>query len=173
VIVEAVWTADEQRQAKTVFQPGEEIRYMGEFFNNGSVTVEALLTWEVTGPCGTIDYYAGLQPMSSGRETWELPSTLPADTCGGIYLYRLSATYNGSTSTLAAPFTVLSSITPTPTQPATQTTLPPHSATPTRTPTPSRTPTSTVTGTLPASEGWRVYLPLLSKESMEQGFDQK
>ncbi|TAH52142.1 MAG: hypothetical protein EYC68_07535 [Chloroflexota bacterium] len=106
VTVTNVWTTDGNDQAKTVFNPGDSIKYYGGVNNSGSSDQTANFVWSRSGPCGSSTLWSGDLTTGSGTWNWSLPGSINTDDCAGTYTYQMSVTFNGSTSSKSTTFTV-------------------------------------------------------------------
>jgi hypothetical protein len=106
VTVSSVATKDGSGNAKTTFNRNESIRYLGYVYNSTGASQTAYFAWSVIGPCGSITAWSGNLNTGAGSWGWNLPSTIPSSACAGTYIYRLSVTYNGATSSKSTTFTV-------------------------------------------------------------------
>jgi hypothetical protein len=106
VSVTSVWTTDGSWDSKSIFQPGDSIIYVGRGNNASGSDQTAYFDWEVSGPCGSIASWTGNLNAANGGWEWGLPTNIPSNACGGTYTYQLSVTYNGSTTSQSATFTV-------------------------------------------------------------------
>ncbi len=114
VTVRAAWTADEAGATKSVFNPGETVRYSGELYNGTGITQTVSNQWQAWGACGWLLNQATNESVSPATNVWYIAAPLPTGNCGGVYTYTLGVTYNSLTTTQAVTFTVMGP-TPTPT----------------------------------------------------------
>ena len=105
VTVQRVWTTDHNGNAKTSFAPGDEITYHALIHNSGSQMVSAAFVWEATGP-GTAFHWSGNLDIDPGDSSWYANTSIPDDAPPGNYTFRVTATYNGRTSSETSTFTV-------------------------------------------------------------------
>ncbi len=128
------WTSDggsDWSVRKTTFSSGDTIRYVGAVSNQTSGAQSVRMTWDATGPGGSI-FSSVNDPwsMPQGQTYWYYSSTVPArldvntpvqpqrpgaltgqmlipmDAAPGTYTFTFSLTYNFQTTTMTANFTV-------------------------------------------------------------------
>lgn len=118
VTLQRVWTTDDNRAPKTVFQVGESARFFAEI-NNPTGTVQNVTEhWLVTGPCGTLDDVSWDTGAFKGVWQFYTPGNL-TNACPGEYNFSFTLVWNGAPTTLAATFTVQGPTpTPSPTLPS-------------------------------------------------------
>lgn len=142
-----------------IFHPGDAINYWGYTDNTSTSPQYALVSYQTTGPCGSIFTQSNLWLFDSGSSAVAVQVTVPLNACGGSYTFTYSVTYNGITTNasfnfeLSSPIMPTASATPTFTRTRTPTNTPTatRTATKTRTPTRTRTPTSTPSSTATAT----------------------
>ncbi len=129
------WTNDDGPDwnlHKTVFKPGDPIRYVSVVENQTGADANIEFDWKVTGSNGNVIYHygpwAGVTP--SGVRVWGLgtivpenrpvgargpalvrptgavPLSVPRDAAPGAYTFVFTVTYNGTTSTSSSTFTI-------------------------------------------------------------------
>ncbi|MFZ5856403.1 MAG: hypothetical protein ACOYZ6_06195 [Chloroflexota bacterium] len=104
--VSSAWTTDGNGIKKTVFNPGDSIRWYGTVTNSTGKSQTAYFVWSVTTPCGSSTLWSGNLTAQAGTWVWYLPGTVPSNACRGTYTYKLSVTFSGSTSSSSANYTV-------------------------------------------------------------------
>ena len=87
VVVENIWTADGSNTPKSTFFPDDTIHYFARVNNTTGVTQTVYMTWDVTGPCGTIAFWNGDLEQDPGITNWYLQSTIPLNACAGTYTF--------------------------------------------------------------------------------------
>ena len=105
VIVQKVFTADSNNNAKTAFAPGDLIHYMWEAQNTSSTPVTATVTYRATGP-QQIYYWSGSASLASGPLRYYSAPTIPTNALAGTYTITVTITYNGVSSSGQSQFTV-------------------------------------------------------------------
>jgi hypothetical protein len=108
VIVQKVYTADSNNNAKTAFAPGDPIHYMWEAQNTSSTSVTATVTYRATGP-QQIYYWSGSASLASGPLRYYSAPTIPATAPAGTYTITVTVTYNGVSSSGQSQFMVATS----------------------------------------------------------------
>jgi len=107
VHVQSAWTTDGNDNSKSTFTLGDNIKYRGVVINPTVPAVVANLRWSVTGPCGSIFSWSYDYDLWGGGKTpADVLSSIPTNACGGTYIYTLTLTYNGLTSSKSIAFTV-------------------------------------------------------------------
>ncbi len=114
VTVSSAWTADDTGATKSVFNPGETVRYYGELYNGTNLTQTVNNQWQAWGTCGWILNQATNESVSPVTNLWHIGAPLSTGNCGGVYTYTLGVTYNSITTTQSVTFT-MTGPTPTPT----------------------------------------------------------
>ncbi len=128
VTINGVWTNDDGNNwatAKTVFHPGDAIRYLGAINNATGSTITAHFTWDILGPSGeSIANWNGDLQTGSGSAWWGLDPALPSTAPVGRYTFTWSVAYGGQTLSQSVAFVVQSGAAgaavqqPSPVQPA-------------------------------------------------------
>lgn len=98
ISVSSVWTADGNGNTKSTFNPGDAIRFYGNVSNTTGGSQTAYFAWLLNGPCGSYTLWSGNLSTGAGTYTWNLPTSVASNACGGNYTYSLQVTFNGSTS---------------------------------------------------------------------------
>jgi len=106
ISVSSAWVTDESGNTKTVFNPGDNIRWYGTVVNSVGSSQTAYFVWSVSSPCGSSTLWSGNLTAQAGTWVWYLPGTVPSNACRGTYTYTLSVTFSGSTSSSSANYTV-------------------------------------------------------------------
>ncbi len=105
VVVQQVWTADSNNNARASFVAGDAIRYMVAAQNMSSTPVTATVTYRVTGP-QQIYYWSGSAPLASGLLRFYSAPTIPTNAASGTYTITVTINYNGVSSSAQSHFTV-------------------------------------------------------------------
>ncbi len=66
---------------KTVFNPGDPVRYVGAVNNPGTGATAATMAWSVTGSAGQIAAWSSIITTGPGTNWWGLPRTIPTNAC--------------------------------------------------------------------------------------------
>lgn len=106
VAVTVAQTTDGTGNPKTIFKRGENIQFHADVVNNTGSKQNILLRFAATGPCGALIDSSYNVETDNGGVGWVLPYTLPTDACGGRYTYTAFVTWNGSTTSANATFTI-------------------------------------------------------------------
>jgi len=93
----SVWTTDGNGNAKTVFNPGDSIRYYYTIYNSMSQTVSAYLVVSRSGPCGSATVWSGNTDAERGAQTAYQDGIIPGGCSGTTNVYTVSVLYNGMT----------------------------------------------------------------------------
>ncbi len=105
VTVTSAFTTDGSGNAKTSFNAGDGIRWVGSVSNTTGSAKTALFTWSLSGPCGSSTLYSNNLSTNTGVINWYVSSTVPTN-CPGSYTFSISVNYNGSTTSKSASYTV-------------------------------------------------------------------
>jgi hypothetical protein len=105
ISVISVWTTGGTGESKTEFTPGENISYWGYVYNATGISQTASLTWTVDGPCGTLTNWDGNLDIAAGGTNWILSRSISNTICSGTFLYQLTLTYDGTTTSQSSSFT--------------------------------------------------------------------
>ena len=105
VVVQKVWTADGNNNARTSFLPGDVIHYMVQVKNFNSTTVTATFNFLATGP-QKIFSWSGSGSVPPGTPSYYSPSTVPTNSPIGKYTLTVTVTYNSASSSGKSQFTV-------------------------------------------------------------------
>lgn len=108
VIVQKVFTADSNNNARTAFAPGDPIHYMWEAQNTSSTPVTATVTYLATGP-QQIYKWSGSASLASGPLRFYSAPTIPTNAPTGTYTITVTITYNGVSSSGQSQFSVATS----------------------------------------------------------------
>lgn len=104
----AVWTAGNDGVARSVFFPGEAIRYYSQGKNYSGDAAVVGMTWSHSGACGNATIYKNNQSLPSGL--WENFQTGITPTCLGIYTLKLDIAFQGKIFTQSTSIVINSSL---------------------------------------------------------------
>jgi hypothetical protein len=136
-------TDDGANHAKTVFQRGDLVRYIGLVDNQSGSAATGVFRWIVDGPGGNVEDTTGAIQTPAGMQGWALVRNIPAQAPFGTYTLTFIVVFNNSASSQTATFTVVD---PSATATPSSTTVPTNTRTPTATTAPSATRTPTPAG---------------------------
>lgn len=97
------WTMDANNADANSFKVGAKIHFGGEIYNNTGATQTAYVQWYRQTPCGASYIWQGNLSVPNGYPWWWYEATAE---CPGTHTYTFSVTYNGSTTSKSASYTV-------------------------------------------------------------------
>jgi hypothetical protein len=136
-------TDDGANHAKTVFQRGDLVRYIGVVDNQTGSAATGVLRWIVDGPGGNVEDTTAAIQTPAGMQGWALTRNISAQAPAGTYTLTFIVVFNNSATSQAATFTVAD---PSATATPSSTAVPTSTRTPTATTAPSATRTPTPAG---------------------------
>jgi uncharacterized protein YfaS (alpha-2-macroglobulin family) len=113
VIVTAALTADTSGVQKTSFVVGQTVRLAMTRSNSLAATASVTAEYKATGPGSYVLVDSTVNSTAlTGLNTYYIDAPIPATAPSGTYTFQASVTYNGSTSTQSATFTIALSDSP-------------------------------------------------------------